>query len=315
MKVRILLLLVSSLFTNCAIGQNLVPNPGFEDTTGCPLTLDNLDLCKDWSNFGGTCDYFNSCSESLGFYNPWGFQAANTGNAYVGLATWSYNPLDYREYLGSKLSIPMQIGEKYYVSMSVCRAKGEPSFTVASNRLGVLFRTKPMNYSVAGGTIFNSASIYSDLIVSDTVNWTTISGLFIADSNYQYIAIGNFFDNLHTDTLNFGPYNIAAIYFIDDVCVSTDSLSCKIIDAAPLLNSHEDLHIYPNPASNYIFIETQLDLKSIRLYDSVGREISSSHIQKGAGYLLHFDQVESGIFLLELNTITNKIVKKILIFH
>jgi gliding motility-associated-like protein len=58
----------------------------------------------------------------------------------------------------------------------------------------------------------------------------TVSGFFIADSAYQYIAIGNFFDDSNTDTSSVGSSSNVQIgyYFIDDVWVSEvkDSTEC-----------------------------------------------------------------------------------------
>src|SRR5260221_14559404 len=90
--------------------------------------------------------------------------------------------------------------------------------------MGVMFSTVP--YDIFNPTpMTNNATLYTNSIINDTVNWTMIFGSFIADSAYNYIILGNFFDNNHTDTLMIttGFFN-ASYYYLDDICVSTDSL-------------------------------------------------------------------------------------------
>ena len=114
----------------------------------------------------------------------------------------------FREYIGVKLLTPLVIGVKYYVSFKACLSDN-PSIVYASNKLGALFST--ISYSVdsfclppCNSTLLppkNFAQVYSDSIITDTANWTTISGSFIADSVYQYVIIGNHFDNTHTSVI------------------------------------------------------------------------------------------------------------------
>jgi len=97
----------------------------------------------------------------------------------------------------------------------------------ATNKTGVLFSTVPYSYSNPPPRN-NFAHIYTDSIITDTAGWTTISGTFVADSAYEYIIIGNFFDNSHTDTLLFDSLTFCVpYYYIDDVCVAIDSNNCS----------------------------------------------------------------------------------------
>ena len=69
----------------------------------------------------------------------------------------------------------------------------------------------------------NQAILYSQAIISDTTNWTTLRGTFIADSAYRNVVIGNFFTNSLTDTIS-RPYNFDSYFFVDEVILSTDSM-------------------------------------------------------------------------------------------
>ena len=71
---------------------------------------------------------------------------------------------------------------------------------MASNKLGAKFSTVSYSYSNPI-QINNFAHVYSDSVIKDTTSWTLIKGEFTADSAYQYISIGNFFDDINTDTI------------------------------------------------------------------------------------------------------------------
>jgi hypothetical protein len=74
-------------------------------------------------------------------------------------------------------------------------------------------------------TMSNDAHVFETNIITDSLGWTRISGTFIADSAYSIIAIGNFFADSVTDTLKFfTDFLDQSYYFLDDVCVSTDSI-------------------------------------------------------------------------------------------
>ncbi|MFH2094810.1 MAG: hypothetical protein ABIJ16_03840, partial [Bacteroidota bacterium] len=179
--------------------QNLVPNPSFEDTVACPNFTNEVSKAIGWNNnSNGTPDYFHVCSQySVSVpNNVLGYQYPMDSNAYCGLYTYTWVSLNQREYIGRQISSPLIIGQKYYCSFCVSLASIDSSTSTscncASNNLGLLFTTTPYNYDIWNPTsIRNFAHINSNSIISDTLNWTTISGSFIADSSYQYFTIGN----------------------------------------------------------------------------------------------------------------------------
>src|SRR5688500_10548560 len=91
MKLIFILLLFTASMS--AQGQNLVPNPSFEDTIACPDDFNQVtSACKDWRAYTfGSPDYYNKCgtwpmSLPLSFS---GFQQPVDGNAYIGFLTVS----------------------------------------------------------------------------------------------------------------------------------------------------------------------------------------------------------------------------------
>lgn len=93
---------------------NFVPNPSFEDTVICPQFLDNMPDVQDWSSFGNSADYFNSCSAVMNVPNAvFGFQPSHSGSAYCGVVTYfkgnSVLSNNYREFIGVHLLNSLQI--------------------------------------------------------------------------------------------------------------------------------------------------------------------------------------------------------------
>jgi len=107
-----------SLLLACLIGwgQNLVPNPSFEDTIQCPFGSGHIHDAFGWFTLCGSSDYFNACANAYAPINgvPTNFAGskyAYDGNGYAGLITY-YEPdslfiPNYREDIGIQLIQPL----------------------------------------------------------------------------------------------------------------------------------------------------------------------------------------------------------------
>ena len=193
MKNLFLILVLSSCFLN---GQNLVPNPGFETYSVCPLSGQYPENAIGWQkSFNNNIsphhtDYFNSCT--AGNYgvptNAYGTQAAFDGNGYMAMTMKAPSiGTNFRENIYIMLSSPLLAGAIYSVSLHVSLADG---FKYSSNKVGVKFSKVP------DFPINNVAHVFAANQLTNSVSWTQISGIFEADSNYTYMAIGNFFDDV-----------------------------------------------------------------------------------------------------------------------
>jgi hypothetical protein len=153
--------------------------------------------------------------------------------------------------------------------------------------------------------IDNSAQVYTDSIISDTLNWILIKGSFIADSAYSFLMIGNFFSNnishVCTDTIP----NIATYTFIDHVCVSLDSLTCFPnalgIESLP---SPSLLSLSPNPVQNLLTINflspSPASGETIAVYDVAGRKIVLPITFTNNKAELTTTTLPNGIYLLQI---------------
>lgn len=308
------------MFITCGVcsGQNLVPNWSFEDTVACPWYYHQIFLATGWSSYKETPDYFNACNTTLVGVpaNVEGFQFANTGSAYAGGITYSSFTVNYREVMGTQLTQPLIIGQKYFVSFFVSRAYDSTNvLLLSSNKIGLRFSTVPFSYFPNNPTpINNFAHVYTDSIVTDTLNWTKISGSLIADSAYSYVAIGNFFDDSNTSISNLDTsiFNEYAYYYIDDIKVSTDSVFVNGTNEQN--NNGNQFAIYPNPFSDKINITTKRnELVELNLFDVTARKIFNQSFINSTS--INTEQLAKGIYIYEVRNKngmikTGKVVKE-----
>jgi hypothetical protein len=293
-------------FLNAA-GQNLVQNPSFEIYSPCPTGVADIANAVGWNSYNQTPDYFNSCAPAIVCTpsNFAGYQVPHTGNAYCGIITFNKVGL-FREIIGSQLFSPLVIGQKYYVSFYTSLAISQPNFCYATNKIGAKFTTTAYNAYSNPFPIDNIAQVHYDTIITDTTNWTLIYGSFIADSAYQYIAIGNFFDDLNTDTscIKNVSNKLCAYYYVDDICVSInplDGMNEFSNENAIILNQND-----PNPFAEETdityFLPETVGSATIMFYDNTGVIIKSVQLQnKGNGTLhVYASDLSSGMYTYAL---------------
>jgi hypothetical protein len=292
------------LLLTCKIcnAQNLVPNPSFEDTLGCPFGVPDLEgKCQYWHSFRGTPDYFNTCSSNEAFSNSWGYQAAHTGQAYAGFGTYQVTVPNSAEQLGVLLISPLVIGTKYYLSFYISPAFNYLYTNIATNKMGARLTT--YQYSNPGaGAMPNSCTVKTDSIVKDSISWFKVFGSFIADSAYEYLIVGNFFDDNNIDTLNL-PYSIvpqAAYYYVDDVCLSTDSIYNETWTSITILSTNKILTTaFPNPFNELLSFKTEnTEINTITLFDIATRKLIQQAFTNSIS--LKTDHLAKGIYFYEI---------------
>jgi len=322
-KIYFSFLLLSVCFS---FGQvNLVPNPSFEDTVKCPSTNANINDCANWMNFGNSPDYYNACASSgLNVPNAqFGYQYAHSGIGMPGIITW-YNPNqtpNFREFIGAQLTASLVPGTKYFMSFFINLTgylQGWRQY--AANKIGIRFSTVPSN-SVNIAPINNSAHMYTSIIYQDTVNWLKLSGSFIADSAYTYVIIGNFFDDNNTDTLSYsGPSfgGMGAYYYLDDVCVTTDSLynnSNWWATSVKETYTSQNIHLYPNPSSGKLFFQAPkgpFNYK-ISVLNPIGKECKGLEIKNGDN--IDMSGLPNGIYFVKIYYANFVQIKKIILYN
>ena len=320
--------------------QNLVPNPSFETYTLCPdqmsleiqnggntTTEDEVKRAPPWQiTTQGTSDYYNICAPIEGGSTIYsvnvpntiiGYQCPRTGNAYTGICTEL--PM-YREYISAPLLSSLVAGTKYYVSMYVNLADTDVfnamSF-VPSDRIGVYISN---GYPDTTGVYDPSAQCECNYIhqipqienpsgnlITDTLNWVQVSGWYTALGGENWITIGNFRPDLITS-------GYTSYYYIDDVCISTDSSNCITAGLSDCTQKSDvgikqnlDLNnssVYPNPIKKdgtLSFSNPKNQTCTLTLYNTQGVAVATINNITSNKVKISADNLPSGLYYYVLS--------------
>ena len=262
----IITILSNILFISFANAQNIVPNYSFEEADSCPTNFNQNNYmsslgCVSWGQATtGNPDYYNACdtaAASIGQFTPivgvpdnaWGHQFAYDGVAYTGVGVYEEGLPSYKEYLITEIP-PLEIDTVYQVTIHLSLAVNS---WFATDGMGVFFTTYGSPNQFTGGTLVESPQIdYTSYgVISDTANWTTLTGTFIADSAYTKLIIG-VFKNANQMTISSVNENSkinspkAAYYYLDAVIV--EKLSSTSLAK---ININDGVKIYPNPFTDH----------------------------------------------------------------
>lgn len=238
MKARLAILCaLTGLWGLSLKGQNLVSNPSFENYTVCPTAIGQVTYATGWTspvNHMGSPDYLNVCGPatiSRTDDNYFGNQVPNSGNAYIGIATWYQTAPQFREYVQTQLTSPLVAGTTYQVSMYVSLGDKTSHLT---DGIQVHFRNSP----ISGSGTWNPLPVTPQVIqptgsvIGDKTQWTLFSRTFVATGGEQYMVIGNFDNDASTATqfLSAGTFT-AGYYYIDDVSLDpATTLQASLLD-------------------------------------------------------------------------------------
>jgi OmpA-OmpF porin, OOP family len=237
-------------------GQNLVPNPSFEDMKRCPNAL-NFGNAKhifySWKVPNqSTPDYYTSTCNKIQMFgvpnNLNGKALPHDGNSYIGIIAGSHDRSkhikqgDSKEYVQVKLLQPLVIGQTYCVKFYVYHAS-KNIFTV--NQIGMYISTDKVKEK--GGNRINRTPqvVSNDLLNKAHSDWEQVCGVYLAQGGEQYITIGSFLTAAEENFQVLPKYKGKemrhsanaqyAYYFIDDVSVvavsAGESCGCKPAEA------------------------------------------------------------------------------------
>lgn len=226
--------------------QNLVMNEGM-DAKCIPTGVGLIEKTDTWTNAnGGTVDLFDNtkskhCRHENGIpENFMGKQAAFTvGHNYAGIVAFyddgSNNQTDsmnnamlglkdgykkYSEYLQGELSAPLVAGQVYQVSFRVSLAERSGR---AVSGLGALITKEKINQA-SNSFLQMQPQFISYRIISDTTDWVTLYGAYIAEGGEKFITVGCFKDEYFDAVKTVGPMqndSRKAYYYVSDVSVAS----------------------------------------------------------------------------------------------
>lgn len=224
--------------------QNLVPNGSFEEYSQCPeqneLNNGQFERCTGWSFCMSTPDYFNVCNNSVPGPNQgmvgvpenfWGKQSAFEGSAYIGLVLYDFS-LDQEivqdaEYPYVKLNSPLKPCTKYGISMRISLAE-ESSH--GSAHIGIHLSKTPLVGFQLQELLGLEPNWESSEIISDTSNWSLLTGEFSVHGGESYLSIGNFFGYNESDT-QFNDSNLIHVFNSYGTYFYLDSISIFEIES------------------------------------------------------------------------------------
>lgn len=205
------------------VTNQYIQNSSFEEYTACPQSNSAypnsmwIDSVIGWyAPTAGTSDYFNACTTGTnnapnGYLS--GYQVPFDGVGFCGFYAYgndyTQNDRMWCEYVQTQLLMPLKINVKYKFSMRI--AKGN-DYTLAVKNIGANFtefanidftNTKPYNHTP---TVLNNIGF-----ITDTLDWTLVSGEFTAAGNENYLTIGWFGDTITDDFTFFVPPDIDSI--------------------------------------------------------------------------------------------------------
>lgn len=289
-------------------GQNLITNGSFEQLSSCNnLGGGGIDSVIGWWDIN-TADAFNTCSVGSSVpNNSYGYQVPFDGNGYAFFGTyWGLPVVDYREYAQTKLNSPLQSGIKYYVAFRISFAN---NFQFASDGIGV-FLSMDTVYGSGTGLIVDSipqVEVPVGIPIVDSVNWSLISGSFIAKGGENYLTIGNFKHDGQLTLQDLGGSANTGGYFLDGVCVSPDSLTCYNFVGMDEIKNKKSIILYPNPTSNELFIESELAFNTIEIIDVFGILIKSIHLKTNS---VNVSDLTRGVYFIQIKLETHSVIEK-----
>lgn len=285
---------------------NLVPNHSFEDTTQCPFNPFQINFAPPWTDpTSGTSDLFNVCNNggNVGIPNNIaGYQLAKTGSGYAGIGTYGAG-FNHREYIQVVLDSQLIINKSYSVEFYVSLADTQ---RVAANNIGAYFSNTAISGSA--GQVLNFIPQVSNNPstnpLTDYIGWTRVFGNFTAIGGENYLTIGNFLDDVGTDTVLIGGGCSgcnAAYYYIDDISVICTNCTTGINE----FQNDFSCNLYPNPNDgNMTFTYTIKDAAKgeFLLYDVTGKLLTKYPLQIGKNnqLFLQKNELNAGVYFYRI---------------
>jgi hypothetical protein len=188
-----------------------------------------------------------------------------------------------------QLTSPLVAGTSYFFEMYVSLAN---SCSYTSSAIGAYF-SDTMVYVNNYLTLPFSPQITNTQgnFITDTLGWTRISGSFTAQGGEQYLIIGNFNNDLQTDSLPANPsgFNYAYVY-VDDVSLTIPTSVTEV--------NNEAIKIFPNPFTESISVQANEKALEFILYDISHKKVAYMHMNGNA--TLSLSHLNKGMYHYEL---------------
>lgn len=304
-----LTMMVNLLLQQSNAQVNLVPNPSFEDTIGCPTGVGDFSVTGWISPTLSTPDVFHSCNVSnVGVpQNVFGFQNARTGNAYSGIYLSDFSTSEYREYIQCELVSTLEAGKFYAVRFYVSRTD---SSTKACDNIGAYLSSTAITGSNNQNLPCSPQVVSSSSNpITDAVNWVQIIDTITAVGDEHFLTLGVFSNNANTNWIaTSGGWEDVAHYYVDDVSI------IEVLPESGIGSSEFMISLFPNPAFGNVTVNSNRTITSCSIYSTLGQVIFNSAPQS-TNFDLDFSTLSGGVYYLNLQGDEKIVTKKIVVYH
>jgi hypothetical protein len=311
---RIIAIIILVLTLHFAQAQNLVTNGDFESNIGCAsLTGWVIHDAPPWNPIGNIA-YYNTCSSNILFSVPInsnqlkGYQWPHSGNAYSGFNSYLAIGTNVREYILAQLNDTLINGKEYCIEFYINLWNASKH---GIDAIGIYFSDSAVSCPTFTCLLTDTPQVVSPLgiAITDTLNWTKVSGSFIANGGERFVAIGNFLpDNQLTIVLNDSAQPYSTYYYIDDVSVFKCDSSSAIND----LVKQQQLIVFPNPANNLITVSNSKQVDELCLLDVSGKVV----LQQKQVKVIDVSELVNGLYMLRCKFQDGEVLyKKIVVQH
>ena len=220
--------------------QNLVPNPGFEEITGCPVNDSNkIEKAKYWfsTNKNDSPDIYNECAGKEQYY-PWHYKVPyvlpKSGKGYAGMECFTGQ-------MEVRLKSPLVKNKTYSVQMYVCTPFNERPLFSYPSILRFCFTKDVLTKKYMVDSVIDRRVIRivnSDSNRSVHTKWKLFSARYRAKGGENYLTFGGLnrsdimdkklmYDNQGRKINPFTAY----YYYIDDVSVEEVTAASSLAPA------------------------------------------------------------------------------------
>lgn len=158
-----------------------------------------------------------------------------------------------------------------------------------------------------GQTILShTTGVAFTLVTFDISNMPTSGVLeILLNSDPIAVGLGGAFDSFYNSNID----GTTTQNYFSGIVSGMGSFNFATLGVQEVELSDVQLSIYPNPASEVINIQTNLELTKIELFDVLGKRV----LNTGATNQLNIEGYKAGIYFLKVHTTSGKITKKLVI--
>ncbi len=81
------------------------------------------------------------------------------------------------------------------------------------------------------------------------------------------------------------------------------------LNAQTVTLDDKTIHVYPNPTFDFLNVSTALEIKSLELFDVLGKRV----LTVGNRKIMNVAALQAGLYLLKINTVNGDLTKRVII--